>query len=1006
MDCYKDHEVAELDADRFRDQLLLYIVCLYLYLSCSEDKGYKFAQKFKWRKFIVKKFKKTSIDDIMKRILKQQRDVERTSFFISDLPELKLWALQFKESYDKGKNYYHKSNLSELMSQKFPVALNDLAYTMNAQVEFKVYWNFHSRNDLCEQLANEVKTIFLDEVDQHYIDKILHKKSTVMLTIEADNEVTGLSTIIAFAVLTTIKKGRSDVGLLVLEYLGCTEKSPNEVLPLFSFERFRGKGIGTFLVAMVQVILNVLTKGEENVILIECNEELYKFYEPMGFVPTEKGSKWFNLKDYKSYAKQSPPSEGLSTYELPYKTRINHLNRKFVNHIEQSLDNVDFSKYKKKPYLYKQVHEIFGSPVLYQAMQQETGWKSDFLFIPIGKIIQHLFQQRKASEYKNFLGLYERIVGNLIWVLEPNFEKGKKPLCQICFECCLCKKRIYEKLNVQKTVPIKPAEMCQEVKKLLKNLLNDHFCLDSESPQPKSRCKWLDEEANLTSLLNLRDKEWIHAGTEKQFQVLEKNLFEKLILMFLQVHIEMNQIVNYFSWDKYYSRSMNTEASKRPARQPRLASMVPSSVRQKLMLDEVLGKNEKKRRSRAAKELKEHPSSQMIKYRVRQWEKFLDDLVFLKHLNFISYVNSDTYPNFQRDILDVVTNKAAFVPSIQKEYFVGFPSNAKKSGTKTSESTDTPAYDLDTVGTVRFVDEKWIDKNCAAAFRLRLTNSPNRKMKIADSTRNAILNEMKELRRMHCTHVYKYTCEVTLEPKFCNAVKGKKNKSSDNSLVAMKGDIITKEWLYETAVVLNGSAQWFNEVMDPKKTNTFFELPVAAVAEKKGKTPDREPNAPELMYPQQGEGSCGVSAFASAFFFLFNKDLGSYIINQKQQYMESLSQPAPKKSRKASSMKKLIQIVESKPLKQFYVERKRQVMSWREIYKSNECYKSIQLCIVHSTAFSRDHIIAIAAGWIFDSNLTFAIPLNEKNLHWCASHGKKGVFFERFVEQVEIGMKK
>ena len=849
----------------------------------------------------------------------------------------------------------------------------------------------------------------MEDADHDYIDKMLRKKSAMVLSIEVQNEVTGIASIIAFAALSTIKKGRADVGLVVLEYLGCTEKTPNEVLPLFSYEWFRGKGIGTFLVTMVQVLLNVLTDGEANVVLIRCNDETYKFYEPMGFKPVEKGSKWLTLKNYKSYEKESPHTDAteLTLYELPYKTRIDHLKRKFVNHIEQSLANVDFTKYKKKPYLYKKVYDIFGSASLYQKMKEEGKYKSDFLFIPIGKIVQHLFQEQKSSDYKNFLGLYEIILGNVIWLLEPTFQTGKreKPVCKVCFECSSCGQPIFEKVNVQRDVRINDGYMVQEVQKLLKTLLDDHFCLNSETPFPKSRCKWLAKEENLTTLLNIRDKEWIHAGHEQQFQVLEKKLFEKLMLVFLQVHIEMNHIVNYFSWDKYYSRCMETEASQREARQPRLASMIPNSVRQKLMLDEVLGKNDKKRRSKAAKALKANPSSKMIKYRVRQWEKFLDDLVFLKHLNQIAYVDSETYPKFKREILNVVSNKGAYVAAIEKKYFVGFPSTAKRPSPKTAKN-NTPEYDLDTVGTVRFLEEKWVEKHCPAVFIMKLKRQQNRKMKIPDSTRNEILDEMKELRRMHCTHIYKYTCDITLEAKFCNAVVGKKTKASDNSLIPMKGDIITKDWLYETAVELHGCQQWFNQVMDPKTTNSFFELPVTAVAKKKGMKPAREQTAPVLTYPQQGEGSCGVSAFASAFFFLFDKNLGAYIISQKSDYMASLSQPAPKKSRKAASMKFLSQVVQSRALKDYYVERKTRIMTWKEIYKSNECYQSIQLCIVKSTSFSRDHIIAIAAGWIFDSNLTYAISLNEKNLHWCAGHGRGEVFFERFLEQVEIGKRK
>ena len=51
-----------------------------------------------------------------------------------------------------------------------------------------------------------------------------------------------------------------------------------------------------------------------------------------------------------------------------------------------------------------------------------------------------------------------------------------------------------------------------------------------------------------------------------------------------------------------------------------------------------------------------------------------------------------------------------------------------------------------------------------------------RQTRIPDSTKNKIDTEMRELRKLHCTHVYKYHCEITMEQKFCNAAMTKKKK--------------------------------------------------------------------------------------------------------------------------------------------------------------------------------------------------------------------------------------
>ena len=99
-------------------------------------------------------------------------------------------------------------------------------------------------------------------------------------------------------------------------------------------------------------------------------------------------------------------------------------------------------------------------------------------------------------------------------------------------------------------------------------------------------------------------------------------------------------------------------------------------------------------------------------------------------------------------------------------------------------------------------------------------------------------------------------------------------------------------------------------------------------------------------------------------------------------------------------------IVLCKAFKNYYVKRIKQIKPWKDIYNSNDCYYSIMLCIIQSSAFSRDHIIAIAHNWIFDSNLPYAIPLNEKSLNWCASHGRQGICYVACVEQVQVGKKR
>ena len=109
---------------------------------------------------------------------------------------------------------------------------------------------------------------------------------------------------------------------------------------------------------------------------------------------------------------------------------------------------------------------------------------------------------------------------------------------------------------------------------------------------------------------------------------------------------------------------------------------------------------------------------------------------------------------------------------------------------------------------------------------------------------------------------------------------------------------------------------------DPKVTNKVFEASVAAL-EKTIPKPCKENDGPVLYYPQNGKGTCGISALSSAFYFRYDTNLASLIHLQRSGYVNSLSKPALKKSRKSSSIKFLNQIILGKPFKMYYIESKK-----------------------------------------------------------------------------------
>ena len=168
------------------------------------------------------------------------------------------------------------------------------------------------------------------------------------------------------------------------------------------------------------------------------------------------------------------------------------------------------------------------------------------------------------------------------------------------------------------------------------------------------------------------------------------------------------------------------------------------------------------------------------------------------------------------------------------------------------------------------------------AFVTRLHSNADQRLVIPKFTKDAIIEEMNYLRSIHCTYVHKLTCPKTMQQKFCNAIMTNKlqNKTAKKKFEKMLGDIVTEEWLYGTAVGLHGCSDWFNDVMDQRKTNQVFELPVASLIQNVPKK-EKEIIAPVLNYPQDREGACIVLTLSSAFFYMLDIILAAKIFQKK-----------------------------------------------------------------------------------------------------------------------------
>ena len=396
-------------------------------------------------------------------------------------------------------------------------------------------------------------------------------------------------------------------------------------------------------------------------------------------------------------------------------------------------------------------------------------------------------------EYYNFLKFYENIIRNLNWVLQPRVNDKNKRICGVYNECNLCGQEIHPAIEFMYGTNLDESFLREHVKGLLNSMLMEQFHMNKDTANAK-QCKCLKDNNVLQEFIEVRDREWLHVQYEEQFMSVRKKLFGKLMLMILQVHLEMVPIINSFSWYSY-SRSFSSQSTRiRSITQPRLASIVPFTVKKQMTVNAVMGKNDSLIRKTIMEKTRTKTSIHSVKRRCQDWTGFLDDLIFLKHLSAIGYINVNSFYNFEKKLLPTVTNKDAY-KSNQNIYFIGYPANNKKRNVG-KHLRNKGEYDQNTSGSVRFLEEKWVEKYCPPDYVKRLKEEENRTKIIPTTTKNEIIEEMKRLRELHCTHVYKFTCEITMERTFCNVVVSEK-KDRNNPYTYMKEDIITNIKIYK-----------------------------------------------------------------------------------------------------------------------------------------------------------------------------------------------------------------
>ena len=82
--------------------------------------------------------------------------------------------------------------------------------------------------------------------------------------------------------------------------------------------------------------------------------------------------------------------------------------------------------------------------------------------------------------------------------------------------------------------------------------------------------------------------------------------------------------------------------------------------------------------------------------------------------------------------------------------------------------------------------------------------------------------------------------------------------------------------------------------------------------------------------------------------------------------------------------------------------RQKNMIEWTYLKNESKYYQSIIICLIKGTNGTHYNVIGIVRGWIFDSNLSFATPLDKIHLDWCSGATKNESICFCFCEMVQV----
>lgn len=656
------------------------------------------------------------------------------------------------------------------------------------------------------------------------------------------------------------------------------------------------------------------------------------------------------------------------------------------------------------------------------------------LLIPIGKIILSSLDNLDNDNYfqSNFFSLSRFCLAHMVWILNPRKYKkvkGKKESEEVdlkdksgvaCYElitrCSLCSKQFntfnpYKMLETMKIKKNKEAKkknvknrqsiaitkdeeysaIQKKMKSLLRSFFCDHFGFTDQKKRPE--CRQIKRET-FETYMDCRDKQIFSVSEVNELDddssedntKVHQNSFLKHIFPFFE-HYDI--IVGVFDWEKFIYKETTRLGNRRRSMESRF-----SKVKHDTYLD-ITGENEKKKKQT----LKKSDFDKQQQERIDEAKHAYEDREFVDNLVSIGYVDH----NCDKEDIAMIFSKTKEREKIWKrdrkpeKYFIGYNQKMEKGGV---------------------LQENWIIKILGETFFEDLKKSPNKMITLKQEEKNKLQEDVVNRDGFCVNAIHKYRDENTSEPKFCIATEVVGNDGTKTAYKIHKDKQLSVMWMNEQNLLDQSFSQFFNRVKNHNNITGTWDVPVGSSAKlvvknqkdpfdiksnenQTTRTPKRTHDAYSIEYEQLDYDTCGICALSSALHSLVDENFGKHLISFKEKYLEAHQNQ--KYNMKNQEMTMLVH--ECNQVRGFYkVDLKRfkkQEYTWEQL-KNDKEYWYIVVCLLNDTAMSKDHIVVISHGMIFDSRFKYTFPLSKENLDFVCGSYKYGSSFLDFHEQFQI----